>query len=103
MNRSRQVCIPWVSAGDKTNSRAKTADEEGAPQRLTEQFDRLYRRGVPRGASSKGACGGAAMKMDEGKAVDGGGGEADGLEMPIAFSSLKQREEMDAQIPKAAQ
>jgi|UPI00001F3C27 hypothetical protein len=43
------------------------------------------------------------MKMDEGKAFDGGGGEADGLEMPIAFSSLKQREEMDAQIPKAAQ
>lgn len=64
---------------------------------LAEQFDRMYRRGVPRGVSSKGACGGAAVKMDEGEAFDGNRG----LELPIAFSSLGQ--EVDAQIPTAAQ
>lgn len=53
---------------------------------LAEQSDRLWRRGVLRGASSKGACGGAAVKMDEGEAFDGNRG----LELPIAFSSLSR-------------
>lgn len=58
------------------------------------------KEGCPRGASSKGAYGGAAVKMEEERLFDGNRGN--GLELPIAFSSLNRDKKWDAQIPKAA-
>lgn len=64
-------------------------------RRSPTEADRAIRQALQKRGAQRGILEGSVWgRCDE---------DEDGLEMPIAFSSLKQREEMDAQIPKAAQ